>query len=94
MSKGTEHEIQNFTARAVPSSCGRTITPACLQALYNIPTTKATESSNTLGVTGFIKQYANKADLKVRLLETIKIFLSRADGDGCCDSDILAEVPD
>ncbi|KAI0806616.1 family S53 protease [Fomes fomentarius] len=62
--KGDVHEIQNFTSRAVPSSCAKTITPACLQALYNIPSTKATQSSNKLAVTGFIEQFANKADLK------------------------------
>ena len=58
-------DIENFTARAIPSSCSSTITPACLQAIYNIPTTAATESSNQLGVTGFIEQYANQNDLKV-----------------------------
>ncbi|KAH8108266.1 family S53 protease-like protein [Phellopilus nigrolimitatus] len=55
---------QNLTSRAsVPSSCDSTITPACLQALYGIPTTLATENSSTLGVSGFIEQYANQADL-------------------------------
>ena len=64
--KGDLHEIQNFTSRAVPSSCARTITPACLQALYNIPSTAATQPSNKLAVTGFIEQFANQADLRVR----------------------------
>ncbi|KAJ6630026.1 family S53 protease [Mycena sp. CBHHK59/15] len=49
---------------AVPASCGSTITPSCLQAIYNIPTTAATQSSNKLGVSGFILQWANSADLK------------------------------
>lgn len=49
----------------MPEECATTITPACLQALYNIPTTAATQSSNKLGVTGFIEQFANEADLKV-----------------------------
>lgn len=51
----------NFTERANPAplSCESAITPACLQALYGIPTTPATESSNVLGVTGLIEQYAN-----------------------------------
>ncbi|KAF8878645.1 peptidase S8/S53 domain-containing protein [Mucidula mucida] len=55
----------NITERAnpAPSSCASVVTPACLQALYGIPTTPATESSNVLGVTGFIDQYANEADL-------------------------------
>ncbi|KAJ7739343.1 family S53 protease [Mycena metata] len=49
---------------AVPASCGTTITPTCLQAIYNIPTTAATQSTNKLGVSGFIEQFANSADLK------------------------------
>ncbi|KAJ7779427.1 family S53 protease-like protein [Mycena maculata] len=49
---------------AVPASCNSIITPACLQAIYNIPTTPATETSNILGVSGFILQWANEADLK------------------------------
>ncbi|KAI4525603.1 subtilisin-like protein [Schizophyllum commune Loenen D] len=48
---------------SVPSSCSSQITPACLQALYGIPTTAATQSSNVLGVSGFIEQYAQQADL-------------------------------
>ena len=57
----------DVTARAVPSSCGSTTTPACLQALYNIPSTAATETSNTLAVTGFINQYAKEHDLQLFL---------------------------
>ncbi|KAH8108267.1 family S53 protease-like protein [Phellopilus nigrolimitatus] len=56
--------VQNLRSRAnVPSSCDSTITPKCLQALYGIPTTLATESSNTLSVPGFVEEYANHADL-------------------------------
>ena len=58
----------NLTSDAVPASCSSTITPACLQALYGIPTTAATVKTNTLGVSGFIDQFANQADLKVRTL--------------------------
>ncbi|KAJ7898518.1 family S53 protease [Mycena olivaceomarginata] len=47
----------------VPASCASTITPACLQAFYGIPTAPATQISNTLGVAGFIDEWANKADL-------------------------------
>ncbi|THH29194.1 hypothetical protein EUX98_g4996 [Antrodiella citrinella] len=54
----------NLTSDAVPASCANTVTPACVQALYDVPTTKATQSSNTLGVSGFIGQFANQADLK------------------------------
>ena len=60
--------VQNLSTRAIPSSCSHRITPACLQAIYNIPTTPATQSSNKLAVPGYIKEYANEADLKVRFV--------------------------
>ncbi|KAJ6630336.1 subtilisin-like protein [Mycena sp. CBHHK59/15] len=41
-----------------PSYFEATITPSCLQALYNIPTTPATNKANGIGVAGF-----DKADL-------------------------------
>ncbi|KAJ7339848.1 family S53 protease [Mycena albidolilacea] len=47
----------------LPDSCTSTMTPACLQLLYNIPTAPATQKSNTLGVAGFIDQWANQEDL-------------------------------
>lgn len=31
--------------------------------MYGIPTTPATQSTNTLGVSGFLNQFANQADL-------------------------------
>jgi hypothetical protein len=51
----------------VPSSCGTTITPSCLRALYRTAgyDPKAT-SKNQLGVVGYLEQYANCADLQVR----------------------------
>ncbi|KAJ7482844.1 family S53 protease [Mycena galericulata] len=49
---------------ATPASCATTITPTCLQDLYGIPTTPATESSNSIAVAGFIDQFAQTADLK------------------------------
>ncbi|KAJ8087301.1 hypothetical protein PM082_006131 [Marasmius tenuissimus] len=59
----------NITERAnpAPSSCNSVVTPACLEALYGIPTTRATQSSNKLGVSGFIQQFANQADLRTFL---------------------------
>ncbi|KAI1787575.1 family S53 protease [Ganoderma leucocontextum] len=48
---------------AVDSSCDTQITPACLQALYNIPTTAASASGNSLAVSGFIDEIPNKSDL-------------------------------
>ncbi|KAF5352182.1 hypothetical protein D9758_009222 [Tetrapyrgos nigripes] len=59
----------NVTERALgaPSSCNSVVTPACLQSLYGIPTTRATQSSNKLGVSGFIDQFAQTADLRTFL---------------------------
>ncbi|KAJ6455960.1 subtilisin-like protein [Mycena vitilis] len=62
--------IISFTDAVVPSpdatpaaSCNATITPSCLQALYNIPTTPAVNKNNVIGVAGFSDQFANQADL-------------------------------
>lgn len=49
-----------------PASCNSIVTPTCLIDLYAIPTTPATQKSNVLGVSGFIDQFANEADLEVR----------------------------
>ncbi|KAL6298313.1 family S53 protease [Sparassis latifolia] len=54
--RATVHERQD-------PSCADTVTPACLQALYGIPSTPATAQSNQLAVTGFNNKYANLADL-------------------------------
>ncbi|KAJ7731311.1 family S53 protease-like protein [Mycena maculata] len=55
--------------RAPAASCNTTlpsgvITPACLQALYGIPTTPATQSTNALLVTAYEDEFAEEADLK------------------------------
>jgi tripeptidyl-peptidase-1 len=57
--------LKNNGTPSAADACGGNITPACLQQLYGLPTTKATQSSNKLGVTGFIQQYAQQADLTV-----------------------------
>jgi tripeptidyl-peptidase-1 len=52
----------------IPSAvelCYEAMTPTCLQQLYGIPGTPASQTSNGLAVSGYIEQYANKADLKV-----------------------------
>ncbi|KAI0294269.1 family S53 protease [Multifurca ochricompacta] len=46
-----------------PASCDTAMTPTCLQQLYGIPATVATQPSNKLAVSGFISQFANQADL-------------------------------
>ncbi|PCH43829.1 subtilisin-like protein [Wolfiporia cocos MD-104 SS10] len=52
---------------AIDPSCANAITPSCLQAIYGIPTTPATQSSNRLGVAGYDDQWANTADLQTFL---------------------------
>ncbi|KAH9925060.1 family S53 protease-like protein [Epithele typhae] len=54
----------NLTSRGVPYSCASIVTPACLQAMYDIPTTVIGEKTNVLAVSGFIDMWANEADLK------------------------------
>ncbi|RPD61263.1 subtilisin-like protein [Lentinus tigrinus ALCF2SS1-6] len=48
---------------SVPAACDQQITPECLQALYNIPTTPASATGNSLAVSGFINEIPNQADL-------------------------------
>ncbi|KAK7045080.1 family S53 protease-like protein [Favolaschia claudopus] len=45
------------------------ITPACLQALYNIPTTPATQKNNALLVTAYEDEWAETADLQAFLAQ-------------------------
>ncbi|KAJ7220945.1 subtilisin-like protein [Mycena rebaudengoi] len=51
-----------------PPSCDSTdpssqVTPACLQELYNIPTTSATQKHNVLGITGYGGEFPVEDDL-------------------------------
>ncbi|KAE9405292.1 family S53 protease [Gymnopus androsaceus JB14] len=70
LSKGPRFEVHKtldkLATRDVSASCQSAITPQCLQALYGIPTTSATNSSNnnTIGVSAFLNQWAEKADLE------------------------------
>ncbi|THG98674.1 hypothetical protein EW026_g3567 [Hermanssonia centrifuga] len=77
----------DLSSDAALESCTTKITPSCLQALYGIPTTPATEKSNQLAVAGFINQYANKKDLKTFLhanrpdmADTTEFLLQTIDG--------------
>lgn len=54
---------QGPTPAASAAGCSSTITPTCLQSMYKIPTTAATNKSSTIGVAGFSDQFANQADL-------------------------------
>ncbi|KAJ6544652.1 family S53 protease [Mycena vulgaris] len=63
------------SSNGTAASCAAAITPACLQSLYNIPTTPATQSSNSIVVAGFIEQFARRTDLK----RFLKLFRSDMD---------------
>ncbi|KAJ3785777.1 family S53 protease-like protein [Lentinula aff. detonsa] len=63
----SSNNTANARAQQIPFSCKVGITPTCLQNLYGIPTTNATRASNTLGVSGFMKQYPQMADLEMFL---------------------------
>lgn len=63
-------------ANSAPSSCNSTVTPACLQALYAIPATPATETDNELAVMGFIEQWANVRSL----IHVFLIFVCESNG--------------
>jgi tripeptidyl-peptidase-1 len=61
---------RQINARGPAASCNSrdpssVVTPACLQELYGIPTTPATQTSNALLVTGYFDQWAQSADLAV-----------------------------
>ncbi|ETW78242.1 serine protease S53 [Heterobasidion irregulare TC 32-1] len=54
----------NATSDSVPASCASQVTPVCLQAQYGIPAAPATQSSNQLGVSAFLNQFASVSDLQ------------------------------
>ncbi|KAG6836128.1 hypothetical protein H0H93_011087 [Arthromyces matolae] len=49
---------------AVPSSCNSTITISCLQNLYNTVNYKPSAKNNSLGIVGYLEEFANRADLQ------------------------------
>ncbi|KAI0674156.1 subtilisin-like protein [Trametes maxima] len=53
-----------LSRRDLSAACGNGTTPACLQGLYNIPLTPATQKDNNLGVTGFFGNSAHFAWLE------------------------------
>ncbi len=60
--EATDHK--SGLAASVPASCATTITPTCVRALYNTAAyVPAATSSNTLGIAGYLNEYANHADL-------------------------------
>jgi len=60
-------DANNVQMERIDESCATKVTPACLQALYGIPKTPATQASNRLGVPGIIQQWA-----QVRKCSTVR----------------------
>ncbi|KAJ3771982.1 family S53 protease [Lentinula raphanica] len=56
-------------ANTAPTSCETSVPPSCLQSLYGIPTTPATQSSNILGVSSLQSNWALESDLESFLTE-------------------------
>ncbi|KAF8488528.1 family S53 protease [Gautieria morchelliformis] len=63
------------TTNAVPASCATLVTPACLEAQYGIPASVPSQTASQIGVSGFIQQFAQEADLK-SFLTTFRTDLS------------------
>lgn len=62
-----EQDAGAIVDAAVPTSCKTTITPACLIALYNTTGyTPTATSQNSLGIAGYLDEYAIHKDLQVR----------------------------
>ncbi|KAF8321188.1 subtilisin-like protein [Clavulina sp. PMI_390] len=64
-----ENAVEEFVTpgsdATVPSSCSTTITPSCLRTLYNTASyTPVSYSNNTIGVAGYLKEYASDSDLQ------------------------------
>lgn len=49
-----------------PDVCNEEIFPECLQDFYKIPATPATNPGNSLGVSGYLNEFADMGDLDVR----------------------------
>ena len=59
-------KITNGISLTVSPSCSNQITPSCPNALYNISHTPVSAENDTLGVVGYLDEFANHADLQVR----------------------------
>ncbi|KAJ3895532.1 peptidase S8/S53 domain-containing protein [Lentinula edodes] len=56
-------------ANTAPASCETLVPPSCLQSLYGIPSTPATQPSNVLGVASLQSNWALETDLEAFLTE-------------------------
>ena len=66
--KLSDQQSSGTDSADVTPSCNTTITPACLAALYNTGSyTPLASSTNKFGVTGYLDNFANYADLRLFL---------------------------
>ncbi|KZW01464.1 family S53 protease [Exidia glandulosa HHB12029] len=68
-------KIFGLKEKRMEDFCNQWMTPQCLSELYGIPFTNGTGKAS-LAVTGFIKQYANEADLQT-FLQTLRPDMSQ-----------------
>ncbi|KAF8204660.1 tripeptidyl peptidase A [Pholiota molesta] len=59
-----EGTIKSASGISVDASCNSTITITCLQQLYNAVGFKPSAKGNSVAVTGYLEQFANKQDLQ------------------------------
>lgn len=58
--------IRSASGVQVDASCNKTITVTCLKQLYNaVGYVPSATKVNQIGITGYLEQYANKADLQL-----------------------------
>lgn len=55
---------QATSSSGVSASCNLTITVSCLQQIYNTVGYKPTAKNNSIGITGYLAQFANFKDLE------------------------------
>ncbi|KAJ3771981.1 subtilisin-like protein [Lentinula raphanica] len=68
-SHGTASATFAKRTNTAPASCETLVPPSCLQSLYGIPSTPATQSSNVLGVSALQSNWALDSDLEDFLTE-------------------------
>ncbi|KIY45379.1 subtilisin-like protein [Fistulina hepatica ATCC 64428] len=80
---------------SVSATCAVTITPDCLIALYNTTDyTPSATSSNSLGVCGYLDEYASDADLQARCFINLVTFLESFVPDAVGTTFTYVEVND
>ncbi|KAJ3274902.1 hypothetical protein HDV01_001766 [Terramyces sp. JEL0728] len=60
VAKSSNADLQQFSKLA---TCSGGVTPTCLNTLYNLGGYQPTSASSIVGVTGYLGEYANQADL-------------------------------